>query len=196
MRATLEQYSVEYYVHDAPSVPDAEYDRLFARLQELEALWPELIDAGSPTQRVGAKPSQGFASIAHEQPMLSLNNAFVDDDVLNFDRRVREGLAETLTGQDQLEYCTELKFDGLAVNLRYENGRFVQAATRGDGITGEDVSANIRTIKAIPMRLYLPAATGVAKDAAKEMPQRMPQTVWQTLPPIRGPKSSRFAVKC
>ncbi len=159
LRAALERYSIEYYVEDAPSIPDAEYDRLFKRLQELEAQSPELIDSSSPTQRVGAKPSQGFSSIAHEQPMLSLNNAFVDDDVLNFDRRVREALANELPDQQAVEYCAELKFDGLAVNLRYQHGQLIQAATRGDGVSGEDVSANIRTIKAIPMRLFGQSAT-------------------------------------
>ncbi len=175
LRARLERYSVEYYVHDAPSVPDSEYDRLFKALQELEARWPELIDSSSVTQRVGAKPAQAFAALAHQQPMLSLNNAFADDDVVSFDRRVREMLVNVVADHELIEYCTELKFDGLAVNLRYEHGRFVQAATRGDGVTGEDVSANVRAIKAVPLRLIDPSATA-GRDAIR----------WPELLEVRG----------
>lgn len=148
LRQTIEQHNHRYYVLDAPSVDDAEYDRLFRELQELEAAHPELISADSPTQRVGAVPLAEFAPAPHRQPMLSLNNAFATEEVEAFDRRVREAL-----GQEQVEYAVEPKFDGLAISLIYENGKFVRGATRGDGYTGEDVTVNLRTIRSIPLRL-------------------------------------------
>lgn len=145
----LNRHIYAYHVLDAPTIPDAEYDRLFRELQEREAAHPEAASADSPTSRVGAAPIPEFSQVTHTVPMLSLNNAFSSEDVDNFDRRVREGL-----GEPQVEYATELKFDGLAISLRYENGVFVQAATRGDGSTGEDVTVNIRTVRAIPLRLH------------------------------------------
>jgi DNA ligase (NAD+) len=145
----LNRHIFAYHVQDAPTIPDAEYDRLFRELQELEAAHPEAVSADSPTYRVGAAPIPEFKQVTHTVPMLSLNNGFSEEDVENFDRRVREGL-----GAVQAEYASELKFDGLAISLRYENGVFVQAATRGDGATGEDVTTNIRTIRAIPLRLH------------------------------------------
>ncbi|MGJ7917885.1 NAD-dependent DNA ligase LigA [Massilia sp. LXY-6] len=144
----LNHHIYNYHVLDAPTIPDAEYDRLFRELQELEAAHPEAVSVDTPTSRVGAAPIPEFSQVTHAMPMLSLNNGFSDDDIDNFDRRVREGL-----GRAQVEYAAELKFDGLAISLRYENGVFVQAATRGDGYTGEDVTANIRTIRVIPLRL-------------------------------------------
>ncbi len=149
LTAELNRHLHAYHVLDAPTIPDAEYDKLFVELQQLEARHPELAQSDSPTQRVGAAPLGQFAAVTHAVPMLSLNNGFTDDDIENFDRRVREGLDAA-----QVDYAAELKFDGLAINLRYENGVFVQAATRGDGYTGEDVTANIRTIKSIPLRLH------------------------------------------
>ena len=152
LRASLERWSYEYYVLDAPSVPDAEYDRVFAELQRLEEEHPDLRSSDSPTQRVGARPQAGFAEVRHAVPMLSLNNAFDDDEVRGFDRRVREGLG--LGAADpEVDYVAELKYDGLAMNLRYVDGRLEQAATRGDGETGEDVTANVRTVRAVPLRL-------------------------------------------
>ena len=148
LTAELNRHLHAYHVLDAPTIPDAEYDKLFAELQAIEAAHPELQAPDSPTLRVGAPPLAEFASVTHAVPMLSLNNGFNEEDIENFDRRVREGLDAL-----QVEYAAELKFDGLAINLRYENGVFVQAATRGDGYTGEDVTANIRTIKGIPLRL-------------------------------------------
>lgn len=148
LRREIEKHNHRYYVLDAPSIPDAEYDRLFRELQELEAAAPELITADSPTQRVGAAPLAEFAPAPHCQPMLSLNNAFAADEVEAFDRRVREAL-----GQEDVEYAVEPKFDGLAISLIYENGRFVRGATRGDGYTGEDVTVNLRTIRSIPLQL-------------------------------------------
>jgi DNA ligase (NAD+) len=148
LRREIERHNRLYYNEAAPEIPDAEYDRLFRELQELESENPELVTPDSPTQRVGAAPSEGFAPVAHRVPMLSLANAFDEEDVQAFDRRCREGLeAETVA------YACELKFDGLAVTLAYEDGLFVQGATRGDGSTGEDVTANLRTIRTIPLRL-------------------------------------------
>ena len=152
----LNRHIFAYHVQDAPTIPDAEYDRLFRELQELEAAHPEAVSVDSPTYRVGAAPIPEFKQVTHTVPMLSLNNGFSDEDVENFDRRVREGL-----GAMQAEYASELKFDGLAISLRYEDGLFVQAATRGDGATGEDVTTNIRTIRAIPLRLHGSAAPKV-----------------------------------
>lgn len=144
----LNHHIYNYHVLDAPTIPDAEYDKLFRELQDLEAQHPEAVSVDSPTSRVGAAPIPEFKQVTHAVPMLSLNNGFSDDDIDNFDRRVRDGL-----GHAQVPYAAELKFDGLAMSLRYENGVFVQAATRGDGYTGEDVTANIRTVKVIPLRL-------------------------------------------
>ena len=148
LRREIERHNRLYYNEAAPEIPDAEYDALFRELQALEAANPQLVTPDSPTQRVGSAPSEGFAAVRHRVPMLSLANAFDDEDVEGFDRRCREGLEA-----DAVEYACELKFDGLAVNLAYENGVFVQGATRGDGATGEDVTANLRTIKSIPLRL-------------------------------------------
>jgi DNA ligase (NAD+) len=148
LRAEIEKHNYRYYVLDDPEIGDAEYDRLFAELQALEREHPELAASDSPTQRVGGQPLAGFAPVTHGAPMLSLNNAFSEDDVLAFDRRAREAL-----GVDAIEYSAEPKFDGLAISLRYENGVFVQGATRGDGTTGEDVTANLRTVRSVPLRL-------------------------------------------
>ena len=145
----LNRHIYNYHVLDAPTIPDAEYDKLFRELQELEAAHPEAVSNDTPTSRVGAAPIPEFRQVTHAVPMLSLNNGFSDEDIDNFDRRVREGL-----DAGQVDYAAELKFDGLAMSLRYENGVFVQAATRGDGYTGEDVTANIRTVRVIPLRLH------------------------------------------
>lgn len=144
----LHRYAHEYYVLDAPSVPDAEYDRLFAELQTLESAHSELITADSPTQRVGGKPLPEFTQVTHIVPMLSLNNAFEDEDIAAFDKRVRDGL-----GMAEVAYDVGPKFDGLAISLTYVGGVLVQAATRGDGATGEDVTQNVKTIHAVPLRL-------------------------------------------
>ncbi|TAK91981.1 MAG: NAD-dependent DNA ligase LigA [Burkholderiaceae bacterium] len=156
LRAEIARHNVAYYVNDAPEIPDVEYDKLMRELQALEAAHPALLTPDSPTQRVGGEVRKEFGSVTHRVPMLSLNNAFEDDEVLAFDRRVRDGL-ELEEGGAPVEYAVELKFDGLAINLRYENGQLVQAATRGDGASGEDVTANIRTIAAIPLRLQTAA---------------------------------------
>lgn len=149
LRRQLEQYNYQYYVLDAPSVPDAEYDRLYRELQQLEQQHPELITADSPTQRVGGAPLAKFSQVSHQVPMLSLDNAFDDSDFLAFVKRMQD----RLDFAGDFSFCAEPKLDGLAVSIRYEHGVLVQAATRGDGSTGEDITANIRTIRAIPLRL-------------------------------------------
>jgi DNA ligase (NAD+) len=150
LRREIERHLRLYHVEDNPEIPDAEYDALFQELVKLEEAHPELATPDSPTQRVGAKPAEGFAEIRHRVPMLSLANAFDDEDVQAFDRRVREGL-----DREVVEYACELKFDGLAVTLSYEDGFFAQGATRGDGTVGEDVTNNLKTIHSIPLRLAL-----------------------------------------
>lgn len=159
----LNRYGHEYYVLDAPTVPDAEYDRLFRELQQLEQEHPELASADSPTRRVGGAPLDEFQQVTHSVPMLSLSNAFSDmqlsereqrhEELLQFDERVRKGLDAA-----EVEYATEPKFDGLAISLLYRDGVLLQAATRGDGVTGENVTENIRTVRAIPLRLPAGAA--------------------------------------
>lgn len=154
LRTELNQHAYNYYTLDAPTIPDAEYDKLFKQLQALEELHPELKTNDSPTLRVGGAPLPEFSQVQHGVAMLSLNNGFEDDDVIAFDRRVRDGLGLTIAdAKTEIEYAIDLKFDGLAINLRYVNGVFTQAATRGDGYTGEDVTENIRTIRSIPLRL-------------------------------------------
>jgi len=155
LRAEIEQHNVRYYIQDAPSISDADYDRLMRELVAIETEHPDLVTPESPTQRVGAAPLAEFGSVNHAVPMLSLGNAFEPDDVVAFDKRVSDTLrnAGLLAADAQVAYFCELKLDGLAISLRYEEGRLVQAATRGDGQTGEDVTANIRTIRAIPLRL-------------------------------------------
>ena len=148
LRSELDRANYQYYVLDQPELPDAEYDRLFLELQRIEGEHPDLITPESPTQRVGGQASSGFAPVHHTVPMLSLNNGFTDEDIVAFDKRVADVL-----GSESVEYACELKFDGLAIALRYEDGRLVRAATRGDGATGEDVTQNVRTIRSIPLRL-------------------------------------------
>ncbi|HXA35627.1 MAG TPA: NAD-dependent DNA ligase LigA [Steroidobacteraceae bacterium] len=149
LRETLERYNYRYYALDDPEVPDAEYDRLMLELKGLETQYPHLLTPDSPTQRVGAAPVAAFGAVKHRLPMLSLDNAFSDAEVRDFDRRIRERLAR----EGPIRYAAEPKLDGLAVSARYENGSFVQGATRGDGETGEDITQNLRTIKALPLKL-------------------------------------------
>src|SRR5581483_11934079 len=148
LRALLREASHRYYVLDAPTLSDAEYDRLFRELEQIEAEHPDLITADSPTRRVGAAPSEKFAKVTHRRQMMSLANAMTEEEFLEFDARVHK-----LLGDAPVRYVVEPKLDGLAVTLAYENGRFVQGATRGDGLTGEDVTANLRTIKMVPLQL-------------------------------------------
>ena len=149
LREKILEHNRHYYVLDDPLISDAEFDRLLRQLQELERRYPELITTDSPTQRVGAPPEAGFAPVRHEIPMVSLDNAFSEEEVRAFDRRVRERLGEA----EPIAYCCEPKLDGLAISLLYVNGVLQRAATRGDGSSGEDVTANVRTIASVPLQL-------------------------------------------
>ncbi|MBE7318399.1 NAD-dependent DNA ligase LigA [Staphylococcus epidermidis] len=159
----LNQYSYEYYVQDNPSVPDSEYDKLLHELIEIEEKYPEFKSTDSPTVRVGGEAQSSFEKVNHDTPMLSLGNAFNEEDLRKFDQRIRDSIGE-------VEYMCELKIDGLAVSLKYENGRFVQGLTRGDGTTGEDITENLRTIHAIPLKIKEPLNFEVRGEAY--MPRR------------------------
>ncbi|ARU26710.1 NAD-dependent DNA ligase LigA [Cellvibrio sp. PSBB006] len=149
LRAEIHDHNYRYYALDEPQVPDAEYDRLMLRLREIESQYPQLITPDSPTQRVGAAPLSAFATVQHEMPMLSLDNAFSDEELINFNRRIQERLKHT----DHIEFACEVKLDGIAVSLLYRDGILVRGATRGDGARGEDITQNVRTIDSIPLRL-------------------------------------------
>ena len=149
LREEIGHHNYRYYVLDSPVISDAEYDRLMRRLEELEARSPDLITPDSPTQRVGAKPIEAFGTITHTTPMLSLNNAFSAGEASELDERIKRHLQRG----DEIEYVAEPKIDGLAIELIYAHGRFLNGSTRGDGYTGEDVTLNLKTIKSIPMRL-------------------------------------------
>ncbi len=155
LRREIEAHNRRYYVLDQPTIPDAEYDRIFRRLQEIETSDPSLATPDSPTLRVGAGPLPQFAAVLHRMPMLSLNNAFSDSEVRSFDERVCKALAV-----ENVDYLVEPKFDGLAISLTYRDGLFVQGATRGDGQAGEDVTPNLRTVRSIPLRLPDSAPAG------------------------------------
>ncbi|HBO38900.1 MAG TPA: DNA ligase, partial [Pasteurellaceae bacterium] len=150
LRETLRYHEYQYHVLDNPQIPDAEYDRLFHQLKSLEQQHPTLVTPDSPTQRVGAKPLSGFAQIIHELPMLSLDNAFSDEEFYAFVKRIQDRLSVL---PESLTFCCEPKLDGLAVSILYVNGYLTQAATRGDGSTGEDITLNIRTVRNIPLQL-------------------------------------------
>lgn len=162
LRETIAEHDYRYYVLDAPSVSDAEYDRLFRELQDLETALSEPVPPDSPTQRVGAEPRSSFATVVHDTPMLSLDNALEPGDLEAFDRRVRERL-----GVDEVAYTGEPKLDGLSVSLTYEGGVLVRAGTRGDGRTGEDVTENLRTVRSVPLRLR------AGRSGAEAPPERM-----------------------
>jgi DNA ligase (NAD+) len=148
LRAEIERHDYSYYVLDAPTIPDAEYDRLMRELQELEDAWPDLVTPDSPTRRVGGEPLEGFEEVRHATPMLSLANAFGEEELRQFHDRVSRSLEV-----DHVDYAAEPKLDGVAISLRYRDGTLELAATRGDGTVGEDVTANVRTIAAVPLRL-------------------------------------------
>jgi DNA ligase (NAD+) len=152
LRSLLDDANHRYHVLDAPTISDREYDMLFRELTQLEAAHPELVTPDSPTQRVGAPIEGGFPSVRHDVPMLSLGNAFGHEELREFDVRVRRGLGRS-ADDPPVSYVCELKIDGLAISLRYEGRRFVRGATRGDGTTGEDVTPNLRTVRAIPITL-------------------------------------------
>ncbi len=153
LREALHHHAYRYYVLDDPEIPDAEYDRLFRQLQQLEAAHPQWHDPSSPTQRVGAEPLDGFTQIHHRLPMLSLDNVFSEEALTAFDQRIHERLRQAGSDVEAIEYAAEPKLDGLAISLLYEEGRLRYAATRGDGATGEDVTRNIRTIPSVPLKL-------------------------------------------
>ena len=150
LKKIINHHNRQYYVYDNPVISDAEYDKLMRELETLEGKFPDLVTPDSPTQRVGGKPLTGFARVAHREAMMSLADAFSEAELKDFNRRVTE------TVGDKVEYVVELKIDGLAISLTYENGLLVTAATRGDGEVGEDVTQNVRTIKSVPLRLDIP----------------------------------------
>ncbi len=166
LRKIIEQHNYYYYVKDNPQISDYEYDQLMQELIHIETEFPELLTPDSPTQRVGGAPLESFEKVEHSIPMLSLSNAFDEQDLRDFDRRVRQGLGV----EGPIGYICELKIDGLAVSLRYENGRFVRGATRGDGRTGEDITQNLRTIRSLPLVLKKPLTIEVRGEAF--MPRR------------------------
>lgn len=149
LRTEINEHNYRYYVLDNPTITDSEYDRLLRELQDLETKYPTLITNDSPTQRVGAEPAKIFSEVKHEVPMLSLDNAFTEEEIFNFDRRIKERLATT----DKISYCCEPKLDGLAVSILYVDGVLTVGATRGDGFTGENITANLRTINTVPLQL-------------------------------------------
>ena len=153
LRTLIRHHEERYYVHDAPEIADAEFDALMRELERLEAEHPDLLTADSPTQRVGGRPAEGFDTVEHAEPMLSLDNAYSEEELRAFDERVRRGLGETGAVPESVAYVVELKIDGLSIALTYEAGRLVRGATRGDGVRGEDVTSNVRTIRAIPLAL-------------------------------------------
>ena len=174
LNESLTRHNQAYYVHDAPVISDAQYDALFNELLALEGQYPQWRTVDSPTQRVGAAPLDAFKKVQHVVPMLSLANAFSSEDIDAFDVRMRDELcaAHLLTEDALVEYAVEVKFDGLAINLRYEHGILVQAATRGDGQTGEEVTENVRTIRSIPLRLHTDAPPAVLEVRGEVLMQR------------------------
>ena len=158
LRDQIRHHNYRYHALDDPEIPDIEYDRLLRELQALEAEHPELVTPDSPTQRVGDAPISAFGTVQHELPMLSLGNAFSEDELREFHRRVLDKLE--LDDQAELKYAAEPKLDGAAVSLLYENGVLIRGATRGDGTTGEDITHNVRTIESIPLRLLGKAYPG------------------------------------
>src|SRR5215470_15400320 len=155
LREKIRHHEYRYYVLDDPEISDAEFDRLMNELKRLEAEHPALITADSPTQRVGGKPREGFVKVPHSIPMLSLDNAYNEEELRNWERRVHE-----LSGRKNIEYVCELKLDGMSLAVVYENGRLARGVTRGDGTTGEDVTGNVRTVRSIPL--------SVGKDKLKK----------------------------
>ena len=180
LRQLLHEYGHAYYVLDKPLVPDSTYDELMQELIALEEANPSLISPDSPTQRVGGAVLEGFKKVTHPYPMLSLSNAFNEEDLRDFDRKIRQAIG------DQFSYICELKIDGLAISLRYEDGRFVQGATRGDGTIGEDITSNLKTIHAIPLRLKEPITIEVRGEAY------MPKKSFESLNAARAEKGEEL----
>lgn len=174
LREEINGHNYRYFVLDEPAIPDAEFDRLMAELRDLESRYPELVAPESPTQRVGASPAAGFLEVRHSSPMLSLDNAFTDDDVRAFDRRVRERLGQ----EGPIRYSAEPKLDGVAISIRYERGVLARAATRGDGTVGEDVTHNVRTIPSVPLVMAGTDAPGVVEVRGEIV---MPRTGFEAM---------------
>ena len=149
LRKQIDQHNIRYYVKDDPIISDSEYDDLLIKLNDLEKRYPKYIISSSPTQRVGAKPLSEFNQLTHSLPMLSLANAMNKNEIIEFDKQVKKGLHT----EDDIEYVAELKLDGLAVELIYNEGKFIKGSTRGDGMIGEDITQNLKTIRAIPLVL-------------------------------------------
>ena len=192
LRRIIEKANRQYYVLDNPEITDAEYDALFRELVELETQYPELVTPDSPTQRVGGPPSDAFAKVTHRTPMLSLSNAFERDEVREFDKRVHRAL-----GDVRVEYVTELKIDGLAMSLLYEEGRYKIGATRGDGYVGEDVTPNVKTIPSVPLSVTIPKEFPQTFEVRGEvyMPKRSFQRLNAELaaegkPPFANPRNA------
>src|SRR2546428_2641091 len=164
LREKLRYHEYQYYVLDEPEISDAAYDRMMNRLKELEAAHPELVTPDSLTVRVGGAPREGFSTVRHARPMMSLDNAFSYEALRDWDRRVREG-----SGQQKIEYIAEHKFDGLSISLQYEDGVLTRGVTRGDGTTGEDVTPNVKTIRSIPLRVDAAVLKKVKLPAAFEV---------------------------
>ena len=191
LHAELHEHNYRYYVLDDPAISDAQYDALLRELQDLEQRYPELLTPDSPTQRVGAPPVTAFGEVRHEQRMLSLDNAFSDEELADFDRRVRERL-----DTESVDYAAEPKLDGLAVSLLYTDGSLVRAATRGDGTTGEDVTRNVRTINSVPLKLVgsgIPATLEVRGEvylSHKGFNELNAQQAAQGLKPFVNPRNA------
>ena len=158
LRRLIRHHEELYYLANQPEISDAEFDDLMRELLQLEQEHPTLVTPDSPTQRVSGRASEGFDSVRHAEPMLSLDNAYNEDELRAFDERVRKGLAESGAMPESIDYIAELKIDGLSIALTYEDGALARAATRGDGTTGEDVTSNVRTIRAIPRRRGTPGS--------------------------------------
>src|SRR5215469_500632 len=193
LREQINHHNYRYYVLDDPEITDAEYDHLMRRLEELEQAHPEIRTLDSPTQRVGAAPSQEFAAVRHRRMMLSLGNAMSAEEMLEFDRRIKR----FLRSDGDLEYVAEVKLDGLAVELVYEDGHLTVGSTRGDGINGEDVTQNIRTIKSVPLRLI--KTTGLPKILEVRGEVILPRRAFERLneeriktgePPFANPRNA------
>src|SRR5262245_46142836 len=170
LRDAIRHHEERYYIHNDPEISDEEFDRLLHELERLEAEHPDLVTPDSPTQRVAGHPAEGFPTIEHLVPMLSLDNAYNDEELRAFDERVRRGAG---LGDAAVAYVAELKIDGLSIALTYEDGRLTRGATRGDGVRGEDVTANVRTIRAIPLKLRGPSA-GSGQAASTGSGQAVP----------------------
>ena len=151
LRNTIHRHDHLYYVKNSPAISDREYDSLYCRLKELENKYPESVTSNSPTQRVGGKVEQRFQQVAHPKPMLSLDNTYNIDEMRAFHQRIIKFLPDV--AEDSIEYVVELKFDGLAIALTYEDGKLIRGATRGDGMQGEDITANLKTIRSIPLEI-------------------------------------------